>query len=232
MWRSASPARQLARAGGDDGQRALHGQRLLLPLSVRTRVPVLRRALRARHRGRDPEFDGRPHRGFIAEPIQGSAASSLRPRVLPPRLRDREEVRASPSPTRCRAAGADRTHMFSIQHWNVEPDIMVFAKGLANGLAAGAFIARSEIADAYKGPTSRRSVESIAMVGRWPTSTTSASTTCGQRRAHGEAAARRARRAREEAPVDRRGPRQRLMVGVELVRDRRRRTASPKRRAS
>jgi 4-aminobutyrate aminotransferase-like enzyme len=48
--------------------------------------------------------------------------------------------------------GRSGTHMFSIQHWNVEPDIMVFAKGMANGLAIGAFIAKQEVADAYSGP--------------------------------------------------------------------------------
>ncbi len=38
---------------------------------------------------------------------------------------------------------------FGIEHWDVEPDIMTFAKGMANGLPIGATIARREIADAY-----------------------------------------------------------------------------------
>jgi 4-aminobutyrate aminotransferase-like enzyme len=48
--------------------------------------------------------------------------------------------------------GRTGTHLFSIQHWGVEPDMMVFAKGMANGYAIGAFIAKPEIADAYNGP--------------------------------------------------------------------------------
>ncbi len=36
-----------------------------------------------------------------------------------------------------------------IEHWDVEPDIMTFAKGMANGQPIGATIAKPEIADAY-----------------------------------------------------------------------------------
>jgi 4-aminobutyrate aminotransferase len=38
---------------------------------------------------------------------------------------------------------------FGIEHWDVEPDLMTFAKGMANGSPIGATIARKEIADAY-----------------------------------------------------------------------------------
>jgi alanine-glyoxylate transaminase / (R)-3-amino-2-methylpropionate-pyruvate transaminase len=38
--------------------------------------------------------------------------------------------------------------MFGIEHWDVEPEIMTFAKGMANGTPIGATIARREIADA------------------------------------------------------------------------------------
>jgi alanine-glyoxylate transaminase / (R)-3-amino-2-methylpropionate-pyruvate transaminase len=38
--------------------------------------------------------------------------------------------------------------MFGIEHWDVEPEIMTFAKGMANGTPIGATIARKEIADA------------------------------------------------------------------------------------
>jgi 4-aminobutyrate aminotransferase len=43
--------------------------------------------------------------------------------------------------------------MFGIEHWGVEPDIMTFAKGMANGVPIGATIARAEIADSMKGMT-------------------------------------------------------------------------------
>jgi 4-aminobutyrate aminotransferase-like enzyme len=42
---------------------------------------------------------------------------------------------------------------FGIEHWEVEPDIMTCAKGMANGVPIGCTIARQEIADSYKGLT-------------------------------------------------------------------------------
>jgi 4-aminobutyrate aminotransferase-like enzyme len=39
---------------------------------------------------------------------------------------------------------------FGIEHWGVEPDIMTFAKGLANGVPVGATIATQEVADSFK----------------------------------------------------------------------------------
>jgi len=42
---------------------------------------------------------------------------------------------------------------FGIEHWGVEPDIMTFAKGLANGVPIGATIAVPEVADSLKGLT-------------------------------------------------------------------------------
>ncbi len=43
--------------------------------------------------------------------------------------------------------------MFGIEHWGVEPDIMTFAKGMANGVPIGATIAAPEVADSIKGLT-------------------------------------------------------------------------------
>jgi 4-aminobutyrate aminotransferase-like enzyme len=43
--------------------------------------------------------------------------------------------------------------MFGIEHWGVEPDIMTFAKGMANGAPIGATIAAPEIADSLRGLT-------------------------------------------------------------------------------
>lgn len=40
---------------------------------------------------------------------------------------------------------------FGIEHWDVEPDIMTFAKGIANGMPVGATIAKPEIADSLDG---------------------------------------------------------------------------------
>jgi 4-aminobutyrate aminotransferase-like enzyme len=44
-------------------------------------------------------------------------------------------------------------HWFGIQHFGVEPDIMVMAKGIANGWPVGATITTDEIAHAWKGKT-------------------------------------------------------------------------------
>lgn len=40
--------------------------------------------------------------------------------------------------------------MFAIDHYGVEPDIMVMAKGIANGFPLSCFIAKDEIADAFQ----------------------------------------------------------------------------------
>jgi 4-aminobutyrate aminotransferase len=52
---------------------------------------------------------------------------------------------------------------FGIEHWGVEPDIMTFAKGLANGAPIGATIATPEVADSFK-------VHSISTFGGNPVS--------------------------------------------------------------
>ena len=42
---------------------------------------------------------------------------------------------------------------FGIEHYGVEPELMTFAKGLANGMPIGAVIATREVAESYRGPT-------------------------------------------------------------------------------
>jgi 4-aminobutyrate aminotransferase len=49
--------------------------------------------------------------------------------------------------------GRTGDYWFGIEHWGVEPEIMAFAKGMANGVPVGATIAKSEIADSMKGLT-------------------------------------------------------------------------------
>ena len=44
-------------------------------------------------------------------------------------------------------------HWFGIQHFDVEPDIMVMAKGIANGFPVGATITTDEVAHAWKAKT-------------------------------------------------------------------------------
>lgn len=47
--------------------------------------------------------------------------------------------------------GRTGTHWFGIQHWDVQPDIMTMAKGIANGFPLSNCITRQEIAEAMKG---------------------------------------------------------------------------------
>ncbi len=98
--------------------------------------------------------NGRPA-AFIAETIQGVAGY-----VVPPQgyfqkaaevirsyggLLVIDEVQAGFART--------GTHWFGIEHWGVEPDIIVMAKGIANGAPVGATITTDEIAHGWKGKT-------------------------------------------------------------------------------
>lgn len=98
--------------------------------------------------------NGKPA-AFIAETVMGVAGY-----VVPPEgyfqgaaeiIRSRgglliiDEVQAG--------FGRCGTHWFGIEHWGVEPDIMVMAKGIANGAPVGATIATDEVANAWRGKT-------------------------------------------------------------------------------
>jgi len=49
--------------------------------------------------------------------------------------------------------GRTGTHWFGCQHDDVAPDLMVMAKGIANGFPVGATLARDEIAEAWGSPS-------------------------------------------------------------------------------
>ncbi len=51
------------------------------------------------------------------------------------------------------AWGRTGEHWWGIQHWDVEPDIITSAKGMANGYPIGVTIATEEVANAYPGLT-------------------------------------------------------------------------------
>ncbi len=91
---------------------------------------------------------------YLAEPIQGVGGF-----ITPPEEFFQETV---PIAKKYGAlfiddevqTGFGRTgKMFGIDHYGVTPDIMVFAKGLANGMPIGASIATPEVASSYRGPT-------------------------------------------------------------------------------
>lgn len=103
---------------------------------------------------------------FMAEPIQGVGGFIVAPKeyfgvVL-------EIVRKYGGLFICdevqTACGRTGKTFCGIEHWGVQPDIMTFAKGLANGLPMGATIATPAVADSYTGL-------SIATFGGNPVST-------------------------------------------------------------
>ena len=88
---------------------------------------------------------------FIAEPVMGEGGILAPPPNYFKRVKEvldhygilfiADEVQS----------GFGRTgKMFAIEHYGVEPDIMVTAKGIANGFPLSCFIARDEIADAFQ----------------------------------------------------------------------------------
>jgi len=90
---------------------------------------------------------------FIAEPIQGVGGF-----ITPPKEYFKEVVsivKKYGGLFICDEVqtGWGRTggKMFGIEHWGVEPDIMVMAKGAANGAPVGITIATPEVGDSLKG---------------------------------------------------------------------------------
>ena len=114
------------------------------------------------------------------------------------------------------------THWFGIQHWDVEPDIMVMAKGIANGAPVGATITTDEIAHGWRGKT-------ISTFGGNPVSMAALCATQNEMRDHdaptnAEERGQQLRAALEE--MQRRHPSwigdvrgMGLMQGIEIVKD-------------
>ena len=160
---------------------------------------------------------------FLAEPVAGVGGVI----VPPPGYFERvvEIVRGANGLFICDEvqAGFGRTgKMFAIQHFDVEPDIMCMAKGIANGMPLGATIATPEVAASLKSLT-------ISTFGGNPLSVAAAAVVidvmeeedvCANARSRGERLMEGLRRLQREHPRligDVRGLG--LMVGVELVMD-------------
>jgi 4-aminobutyrate aminotransferase len=98
--------------------------------------------------------DGKPA-AFFAETIQGAAGYIVPPPGYFQRMA--EIIRSYGGLFICDEvqAGFGRTggKWFGIEHWDVEPDIMVMAKGIANGFPVGATMTRPEIAQAWTAKT-------------------------------------------------------------------------------
>ena len=85
---------------------------------------------------------------IVVEPIQGEGGYVVPPPSFLGRLRqiaDRHGILLIFDEVQC---GMGRTgKMWACQHWGVEPDILVTAKGIASGLPLGAAVARAELMD-------------------------------------------------------------------------------------
>ncbi|HEY3349673.1 MAG TPA: aspartate aminotransferase family protein [Thermoanaerobaculia bacterium] len=110
--------------------------------------------------------------GFLAEPIQGVGGF-----ITPPKEYFEIAVgivRKFGGVFICDEVqtgfGRTGTHWYGISHWNVEPEIMTMAKGVANGMPLGVTIATPEVADSFKALT-------ISTFGGNPVSSTAANAT-------------------------------------------------------
>src|ERR1051326_8947660 len=107
--------------------------------------------------------------GFIAEPIQGVGGFITPPKeyfpIVEKIIRSHGGIFISDEVQ----TGWGRTggKWFGIEQWDVQPDIVTGAKGLANGSPVGLTVARPEVADSVKGLT-------ISTFGGNPVTTTQA----------------------------------------------------------
>jgi len=177
------------------------------------------------------ETTGRPA-AFIAEPIQGAGGF-----ITPPKeyfeiavgivrkyggLFICDEVQTG--------WGRTGDHWCGIEHWQVEPEIMTFAKSIASGFPVGATIATEEVANAFTGL-------SLSTFGGNPISMAAVDVTMDvmERENTPKRSAERGRQLREALEEfkkrfafigDVRG--MGLMQGIELVEDRKTKEPSPK----
>jgi 4-aminobutyrate aminotransferase len=81
----------------------------------------------------------------FVEPIQGEGGYLVPPDDFLPRLRELTGKHGILLVADEVQSGMGRTgHLLAVEHWEVEPDIVCLAKGIASGLPLGAFIARAE----------------------------------------------------------------------------------------
>lgn len=85
---------------------------------------------------------------IFVEPIQGEGGYHVAPRGFLPALRelcDRHKILLVADEVQ---TGMGRTgKLFAVEHWDVEPDIICLAKGIASGMPLGAIIARAGVMD-------------------------------------------------------------------------------------
>ena len=172
---------------------------------------------------------------FIAEPVMGEGGILVPPSSYFKRVKEVLDAHGILFIADEVQSGFGRTgKMFGIEHFGVEPDIMVMAKGIADGFPLSATIAKAEIADCLKPG------EHLSTFGGNPVSCAAAIANIEVMEEEGlpEAAARKGERVidrlwemQSDYPMigDVRGLG--LMIGVELVTDRRTKTPASKQAA-
>ena len=90
---------------------------------------------------------------LIVEPIQGDAGIVVPPPRYLPRLKTICEDHGILFASEEVQTGIGRTgKWFAIEHWGVEPDIVITAKALGSGMPLSAIVARKEIMEAWEAP--------------------------------------------------------------------------------
>ncbi|MDH4142873.1 MAG: aspartate aminotransferase family protein, partial [Chloroflexota bacterium] len=88
---------------------------------------------------------------IIVEPVLGEGGYIVPPPGFLPRLREITRQHGILLIADEVQTGFGRTgEMFAVRHWNVEPDILVMAKGIASGLPLSGILARSELMGRWK----------------------------------------------------------------------------------
>jgi 4-aminobutyrate aminotransferase len=87
----------------------------------------------------------------IVEPVLGEGGYVVPPPGFLPRLREITRTHGILLVADEVQTGVGRTgELFAVRHWDVEPDILVFAKGIASGLPLSGIIARPELLAAWR----------------------------------------------------------------------------------
>src|SRR5207245_822340 len=85
---------------------------------------------------------------IFVEPIQGEGGYFVSPRGFLPALRELCDKHGILLVVDEVQSGMGRTgKMFAVEHWDVEPDILCLAKGIASGMPLGAMIAKDRVMD-------------------------------------------------------------------------------------
>jgi 4-aminobutyrate aminotransferase len=86
----------------------------------------------------------------IVEPVIGEGGYLVPPPGFLPRLREITAAHGILLIADEIQTGFGRTgELFAVQHWNVEPDILVIAKGIASGMPLSGIIARRSLMEAF-----------------------------------------------------------------------------------